>query len=330
MITPEDIESFAHKPENHDAFAACLAKILPHYTIFHWGGPPATYKRHFMEWQKGEFSIYPNHYYSPIPDLTKLSDQDIERRSNMKGIKFDTAAMLKLVETFRKKYAAEYAVFNDAPKDESKKKFFFGNSAFGRVDAEILHCMVRHFAPKRFIEIGSGNSSMITAAACELNRAEGRRTVFSLVEPYPNDLFFGAVPGIARLNEKDIRECPLRMFEELEAGDMLFIDSSHVIRCGNDVEYIYFEIIPRLRPGVMIHIHDIFLPRRYPIHWLKEEFIFWNEQYLVEAMLIHNPSYKVLWAGCHVHLQHAGKLKKAFPGYDPNVNCPGSLWIVRQ
>ena len=85
-----------------------------------------------------------------------------------------------------------------------------------------------------------------------------------------------------------MEECPLRLFESLRAGDILFIDSSHVIRSGNDVEYEYFEIIPRLRPGVVIHIHDIFLPLRYQEDWMRKELIFWNEQYLLEAMLTHN------------------------------------------
>lgn len=328
MITPEEIEAFARNPDNHDAFAGILTKVLPDYTRFKWGAP-AAYKRHFIEWQKAGFTIYPNHYYSPVPDLTRLSETQLRRRSGMKGITLDTPAMLRLADEFHRKYLAEYAVFGSTPPN-SDGKFFFGNGVFERIDAEILHCMIRHFGPKRVIEIGSGYSSLVTAAACELNRAEGRPANFTLIEPYPNDLFLKTIPGISELLRQGVEECPLARFEELEAGDILFIDSTHVIRSGNDVEYEYFEIIPRLRPGVIIHIHDIFLPFRYPANWINKELIFWNEQYLVEAMLTHNPAYQVLWAGSHVHIEQPAHLAKAFPGYDPTKHLPGSLWLVRQ
>ena len=328
MITSGEIEEFARNPENQDAFAAVLAKVLPDYTRFLWGSPSA-YKRHFLEWQRAGFSLYPNHYYSPIPDLARLSEEQVKRRTSMTGIKLDTPAMLQMADSFHHRFGAEYAVFGSTPRNQ-EGKFFFGNGVYERIDAEILHCMVRHFGPKRVIEIGSGYSTLITAAACELNRDAGRPATFSLIEPYPNDLFLKTIPGVSQLHRNGVEECPLWFFEELEAGDILFIDSSHVIRSGNDVEYIYFEIIPRLRPGVILHIHDIFLPFRYPANWIQKEHIFWNEQYLVEAMLTHNSSYQVLWAGSYLHTEHPEHLAKAFPGYDPKRNLPGSIWIERQ
>ena len=328
MTSPEEIEAYARNPANQDEFAEILAKVLPDFTRFLWG-QPAAYKRHFLRWQQAGFSIYPNHYYSPIPDLSRLTGEQLGRRTSMKGIALDTVAMLKLADSFFARFGAEYAVFGQTPPNQ-EGRFFLGNGVFERIDAEVLHCMIRHFSPKRMIEIGSGYSSLITAAACERNRAEGRPAQFTLIEPYPNDLFLKTIPGVSHLHRKRVEDCPLAMFEELEAGDILFIDSSHVIRSGNDVEYEYFEIIPRLRPGVVIHIHDVFLPFRYPANWINQEFIFWNEQYLVEALLMHNPSYRVIWAGCHVHTEHPEHLVKTFPGYDPNRYLPGSIWIVRQ
>ena len=247
----------------------------------------------------------------------------------MAGIDFDTSAMLCLADSFHERYASEYSVFGKTIHNEDAQ-FFFGNGVYERIDAEVLHCMIRSYRPKRVIEIGSGFSSLITAAACELNRAEGHPVEFSLIEPYPNDFIRPTIPGIFQLHRMGVEECPIQMFEELEEGDILFIDSTHVIRSGNDVEYEYFEIIPRLKPGVIIHIHDIFLPFRYPESWIREEHIFWNEQYLVEAMLMHNSSFKVLWAGCHMHTEHPQRLAEAFPGYDPKRVMPGSLWLKRQ
>jgi len=328
MLSARDIEAFALDPENHDAFADALTRILPHYTRFQWG-QPAVYKRHFLEWQQAGFTIYPNHYYSPIPDLTRLPTARSSARASMIGLRLDDAKMLDLLSRFTEEFRAEYAVFDATPPNQ-ESRFFFGNGVFERVDAEVLHCMVRHFRPRRVIEIGGGYSSLIIAAACELNRAEGRNAQFHVIEPYPNDLFLQPIPGLSRLHEKGVEECPLRLFESLRAGDILFIDSSHVIRSGNDVEYEYFEIIPRLRPGVVIHIHDIFLPLRYQEDWLRKELIFWNEQYLLEAMLTHNPSFEILWAGCYLHLSCPDRLAKAFPSYAPDCCLPGSFWIQRR
>lgn len=327
-ITPEQIADFACKPENMEAFASVLEKVLPDYTRFIWGKPVA-YKQFFTRWQKAGFTLYPNHYYSPIPDLTRLTSAQTSRRAGMAGIDLDTSAMLRLAESFHDRFVSEYAVFDKATRN-SDAKFFFGNGVFERIDAEILHCMIRNYRPKRLIEIGSGFSSLVTAAACELNRAEGHPVEFSLIEPYPNAFIRSTLTGVSCLHRMGVEECPIEMFEELEEGDILFIDSSHVIRSGNDVEYEYFEIIPRLKPGVIIHIHDIFLPFRYPENWIRDEHVFWNEQYLVEAMLMHNPSFKVLWAGCHMHTECPQRLAEWFPGYDPKFSLPGSLWMVRQ
>ena len=180
-ITPEQIADFACKPENMEAFASVLEKVLPDYTRFIWGKPVA-YKQFFTRWQKAGFTLYPNHYYSPIPDLTRLTSAQTSRRAGMAGIDLDTSAMLRLAESFHDRFVSEYAVFDKATRN-SDAKFFFGNGVFERIDAEILHCMIRNYRPKRLIEIGSGFSSLVTAAACELNRAEGHPVEFSLIEP---------------------------------------------------------------------------------------------------------------------------------------------------
>ena len=322
------IEAFALDPENHEAFARILARVLPEYTRFEWG-KPAPYKKHFRLLQKAGVTVYPNHFYSPVPDLSRLDPKRKRPRAGMVGIHLDAPAMLRLARSFSRKYGAEYAEFSQTTPNRDGR-FYFGNGVYERIDAEVLHCMVRHHRPKRIIEIGSGFSSLITATACEQNRTEGSPCDFTLIEPYPNDLFQGEIPGLTRLLRYNVEECPLALFEDLEAGDILFIDSTHVIRSGNDVEYEYFEIIPRLKPGVLIHIHDIFLPYRYPESWLQQELVFWNEQYLVEAMLTHNRAYRVLWAGAYMHALHPAALAAAFPGYDPAKNLPGSLWLIRR
>jgi len=110
-------------------------------------------------------------------------------------------------------------------------------------------------------------------------------------------------------------------------GDILFIDSSHVLKVGGDVQYEYLEILPRLKRGVVVHVHDIFLPGEYPNEWVREEHVFWNEQYLLQAFLSFNDSFEVLWAGSFMHRKHPEKLAECFPGYHPASCHPGSFWM---
>ena len=115
----------------------------------------------------------------------------------------------------------------------------------------------------------------------------------------------------------------------LEAGDVLFIDSSHMLRIGSDVQFEYLEILPRLKPGVIVHIHDIFLPAEYPRNWVHDKHIFWNEQYLLQAFLAFNASFEVLWGGSWMHLNHPAELESAFQSYKRENQWPGSFWIRR-
>jgi hypothetical protein len=115
----------------------------------------------------------------------------------------------------------------------------------------------------------------------------------------------------------------------LEATDILFIDSSHVVATGGDVCVEFLEIIPRLRPGVVVHVHDIFLPGEYPRAFLLDQHYFWTEQYLLHAFLSFNTTYSVLWAAAYMSLKHPAELKKAFASYEPGRVRPGSFWIQR-
>lgn len=150
------------------------------------------------------------------------------------------------------------------------------------------------------------------------------------VEPYPTDFLKKGFPGLSNLISKKVQEIPLSYFESLEAGDILFIDSSHVLKIGSDVQYLYLELIPRLKKGVIIHCHDIFLPNEYPMKFAIEEHWFWSEQYLLQAFLAFNESFKVLWAGQFMHLHHPELLENSFSSYDRmSKNSPGSLWMQK-
>ena len=255
-------------------------------------------------------------YYWPIPDPRSLTDDLFARRSQLPGVRLNEAGQLRLLEEFRADYAGEYAAID---------------RSFGEVDAQVLYCVVRRHKPRRVIEIGSGASTRLTAAALLRNAAEQPdrpAADFTAIEPYPASDIRAGFPGLTRLLERRAQDVPLETFGELGADDVLFIDSSHVLAIGSDVQYEFLEIIPRLKPGVLVHLHDIFLPAEYPKRWVVDG-RFWDEQYLLQAFLAFNDSFEVLWAGHWVHLTHPEALKAAFSTYDPTRAAPGSFWMRR-
>ena len=136
-------------------------------------------------------------------------------------------------------------------------------------------------------------------------------------------------PGLSQLVLSKIQDVPLSEFCSLEENDILFIDSSHVLKVGSDVQHEYLEILPRLKKGVIVHCHDIFLPEEYPKNWVLNNYVFWNEQYLLQAFLSFNESFKVLWAGNYMHLMHSDKLEQIFSSYKKDKVMPGSFWMAK-
>jgi hypothetical protein len=322
----KEIVEYALNPANADRFAGLLKVILPAYTRWIWG-QDSHYRRHFNAWQAAGFNLAPNHYYSPIPDVASLPPSYWRREFTLAGIDINETRQLELLAELQK-YRPEYSRFAEAPPPGSG--FHFHNGCFESCDAETLHGMVRLLRPRRVLEAGAGYSTLITAAACELNRTEdGTACEFAAIEPFPNDLFAKHIPGLTRLLRIPLQEAEPGLFTALEAGDILFIDSSHVLKAGSDVERIYLDIIPSLRPGVVVHVHDIFLPGPYPENWIRDEHIFWNEQQLLCAFLSFNAEFEVLWAGSWMAAKHRERLASAFPAFSAD-SVPGSFWFRRK
>lgn len=321
----EQIVKFALDPANHDRFSHVLTRILPEYAAWSWGRD-SPFRRHFNEWQQAGFTLMPTHYYSPVPDAGRLRPQDFGRISDLPGISMQPASQMDFLNKCAP-FQAEYAQF-PAAATECASKFHFNNGTFESPDAEVLHVMVRQLQPRRIIEIGSGYTTLVSAAACESNRIEnGVACEFVAIEPYPNALFRNPIPGLTRLIDSRLEDIDLEMFSRLGENDILFIDSSHVMKLGSDVYLEYLEILPRLKPGVFVHIHDIFLPAEYPKRWITDEHVFWNEQYVLQAFLAFNSAFHVVWAGSYMHRHHPGSLAEAFPSYNPQRSLPGSFWM---
>jgi hypothetical protein len=287
-------------------------------------------KNTFLFWQKLGFHFTRNHYYEPIPDTRTLPGSLWDNPSRLVGIDLQDSRQVDLLQSFEERFKPEYSSFRLLP-DGNPAHFYMNNGYFESVDAEILYCMVRRVKPLRIYEIGSGFSTLISAQAVLKNKRQDPNYDCELaaIEPYPGPALRRGFPGLTRLIEQPVQHLPVAMFEQLGDNDILFIDSSHVLKIGSDVQYEFLEILPRLKTGVYVHIHDIFLPAEYSKRTILQDFNFFNEQYILQAFLCFNNSYEVVWGGSYMHLTHPGLLERAFPSYRRSQRWPGSFWIRR-
>ena len=277
--------------------------------------------------QRFGFHIARNNYYQPIPDTSELKNELWTKQSELVGIDINEANQLSLLSRFSGAFRQEY---ERLPREKTSlpHAYYIDNGAFESVDAEIFYCMIRGFRPRRIFEVGSGNSTYLAAQAVLKNKEEsGDECELVAIEPNPTTVLRRGFPGLSGLVPAKVEDVPLSEFCRLEANDILFIDSSHVLRIGNDVQYEFLEVLPRLSKGVIVHIHDIFLPAEYPKAWVVRQHRFWTEQYLLQAFLAFNESFEVLWAGSYMHLKHADELEAAFSSYKRDETWPGSFWI---
>lgn len=219
-------------------------------------------KKSFSIWQKFGLHITRNHFYEPIPDTRTLKDELWSNNSELVGININEKYQIHILSEFSSMFKMEYEAFPQNKRDvEAPFDYYVNNGGFESVDGEILYCMIRSFKPKRILEVGSGNSTYLSAQAILKNKEEnGHECELIVVEPYPNNVLKTGFPGLSELIPAKIQDIPLAEFSKLEENDILFIDSSHVLKIGSDVQYEYLEILPRLNKGVIVHIHDIFLP----------------------------------------------------------------------
>jgi Methyltransferase domain len=263
--------------------------------------------------------VTPVHFYQPIPDTRELVPELWSRESVLAGIDLRVDAQLALLDELSR-YAAE---LDDVPFDKPavSRTFYFNNGMFGGTDALVLYAMLRLTKPRHIIEVGCGFSTLLALRAVAANQG-GEITC---IEPYPPD--FLRRLEVELIPEK-VQALSYARFESLGENDVLFIDSSHVVKCGGDVNFLFLEVLPRLRPGVIVHVHDIFLPDEFPRHWMVELHNFWTEQYLLHAFLLFNSSFRVLLANAYLGKHHLEAFKRAFPR--SSWWGGASFWMQRQ
>ena len=269
-------------------------------------------------------AVLRHHYYSPVVYPTDI-EKSLDAPRELPGMNFNVKEQLELVRQFR--YHDE--LLSIPLKKPDGLAFGYHNRSFGPGDAEMLYNMIRHFKPRRFVEIGCGNSTLIALLAQDRNRQDDPAYTCRhiCVEPYEQ-------PWLEKLDVEVIRERIERIdasiVESLQSNDILFIDSSHVLRPQGDVVHEFLYLLGLLRPGVIVHAHDIFTPRDYPSAWILEERRLWNEQYILEAFLSFNAAFEVLVMMNYLAHEYIDRLANACPILlkEPRSE-PGSFWFRR-
>lgn len=263
--------------------------------------------------------------YSPLPRADALGADLWSRRASLVGLELDVCADLRFLEEDLAPYMSELSPPGEPafPGD-----FELWNGYYQSVDVEVLYAMIRHLKPRRVLEIGSGSSTLVTASACSRNAADGRPAEFVAIDPEPRRSL-PSVPGLSRVERVRAEDVPLDRYLELESNDVLFVDGSHVVKTGSDVNFVILEVLPRLRPGVAVHFHDIFLPYEYPPAWYDRG-TYLTEQYLLHAFLIGNRDYRVVFAAHALVRDHRERVSELIPSLRArDDHFPAAFWIAR-
>jgi hypothetical protein len=283
----------------------------------------------FKTLSKVKLFVPPGHYYSPIVDPTEAaqyltSQQTQPMPAALAGIALDRSDMVRLWHEL-------LPFLTTMPFTEQNKagyRFRFDNPSYSWADGSVLHAMLRLHRPRRFIEVGSGWSS-----ACTLDTVEhylDGACEMTFIDPYPQLLreVIGEAARKVRIIEAPVQQVPVSTFEALQSGDVLFIDSTHVLRTGSDVCCELFEILPRIASGVIVHFHDMFWPFEYPSPWIVEDNRSWNELYAMRAFLTHNEAWRIVFFNDYLAKLERDLIAATYPPFLRNSG--GALWLQRR
>jgi len=276
------------------------------------------------------FGVLPvrDYYTEPLVAPARHLKFPLDKDRLLPGIDMNVDVQLQILNSFS--YADEFKRFPLTRPNGGERKFFFNNGSYMSGDAEYLYSIIRHFKPRKLIEIGSGNSTLIAIEAIRENfREQPSHSIEHIcVEPFLQ-------PWLEKTSAKIIREkvedLDKSIFQSLSANDILFIDSSHIIRPQGDVLFEYLELLPLLKPGVIVHVHDIFTPKDYLHDWIYKEHLMWNEQYIFEAFLSMNKEFEIIGAVNYLSHHHRQLFSSKCPIFAQQQGRePGAFWIRRK
>ncbi len=290
-----------------------------------------------VQWLFGLFGynvVKKDDYYSTLPELReiKATRQRWDRPSALAGVSIDVPQMTQRLAHLADEWERDFRASTGVYLDNTGKGFGPGYPAF---DARTLYYMLREHKPTRLLEVGSGLSTYYATLAAKRNTDDGHPMSITCIEPYPFDALT-ALPGI-ELIQGFVQDVPVERFEDLAAGDVLFIDSSHALKIDSDVQYLFLEVLPRIAPGVFVHIHDVPFPYNTPFpadNWLFGERwpVYWNEAMIVQSFLAFNDAFEVQLSVPMLRYRDESLLTGRFRDYTPlaeDPDPPSSLWLCR-
>lgn len=262
-------------------------------------------------------------YYSPIPDLRDVPAEIWSKADPMRGITFDLDAQS---EFLAQELSDGLRGFVPDVTVDAKYRYGVNNDSLALPDARALYALIRWLRPRSIVELGSGQTSHVIAQACRASAEEGHVPRYRSFDPFPTAIDEG-LPGLTELSSLDAQSVPEEVFTELVSGDILFVDTTHTVKLGGEVNRIVLRVLPLLAPGVVVHFHDIYLPYEYPRYLFDDYALYWSEQYLLQAFLCLNPSFEVL---CSVHaLCQDRPAAAAASGLASEGQDGASFWIRR-
>lgn len=270
------------------------------------------------------YDVVEHNFNSPLPDVARLPRWVWREEREPAGIDLHLAEAGALLRDVLAPYVAEFA---PPRRPQSDRRYYLENGMYESVDGESLYAILRHFKPSRLIELGSGASSNVIAEASAANQRDGHPLRHTIFDPFP----FTASPLSpvdAEVHRARTEDLELATFSDLDAGDVLFVDTTHTVKTGGDVPRLILDVFPSLRQGVLIHVHDIFLPYDYPRQWVIERRRAWAEQYLLQAFLAFNDSYEVLFPAHALARRMPDLVRAAIPSFAEGA-APGAFWMRR-
>lgn len=268
------------------------------------------------------------HFYSPYPDLADYGRRVgglLDPGRELVGIDLHEADQLALADTLASELADGGLDLVEHEVRGGDRRYWLDNPAYAYGDGVVLHAMLRHLRPQRIVEVGSGYSSALILDTVDRYMPT---TEVTFVEPFPalvESLLRADDERRVTIHRSPVQDVDTDVFEALGAGDVLFIDSTHVAKAGSDVNHLFFEVLPRLRTGVWVHLHDIFFPFEYPEAWVREGRA-WHESYVLRAFLTHNSVFAIRWFQTFLWARHRGAFD-GLPWVDKNPG--GNVWLER-
>jgi methyltransferase family protein len=271
---------------------------------------------------------------SPVARMPPPDADVWTRRSELPGVEFDVPAQMTFVESSLTPYLSEFDSVVRFP--ANGRAFPLWNGFYQAGDAEFLYAILRHFKPRQILELGSGFSTFVSAAAAVENAREGHPVELTAVDPSPRADLSAGIEGLTRLERRDGRDLPLERLERLGPNDVLFVDTSHAVKLGGELNWLVLEVLPRLGENVLVHFHDVYLPHEYP-RGLFDLWPYFNEQYLLQAFLVGNADYEiVLGAAALVH-DYPDRVRTVVPSLSEEARhlpwspyLPSAFWLRRR